>query len=140
MRQLFFFLILFILLVSEGVAIDLLPNILTSKSTLIVPHWIFVFLFLIVFFYVLQDTFFLFVFFVVFFLFSCLFLFYVIFFFCDWIWCCFCAVYICRICRRIMCVYVCLSINLIHYAIVKRNVANKYIYYHTDDSYRNNYD
>jgi len=58
MRQLFFFLILFILLVSEGVAIDLLPNILTSKSTLIVPHWIFIFLFLIVLFYDRQDTFF----------------------------------------------------------------------------------
>ncbi|HLR73431.1 MAG TPA: rod shape-determining protein MreD [Pseudogracilibacillus sp.] len=58
MRQLFFFLILFILLVSEGVAIDLLPDILTSKSTLIVPHWIFVFLFLIVLFYDRQDTFF----------------------------------------------------------------------------------
>src|SRR5699024_12298897 len=59
MRQLFFFLILFILLVSEGVAIDLLPDILTSKSTLIVLHWIFVFLFLIVLFYDRQDTFFL---------------------------------------------------------------------------------
>lgn len=58
MKQLFFFLILFILLVSEGVAIDLLPNILTSKSTLIVPHWIFVFLFIMVLFYDRQDTFF----------------------------------------------------------------------------------
>lgn len=57
MRQLFFFLTLFIFLISEGVAIDLLPNILTSTSTLIVPHWIFIILFLMVLFYDRQDTF-----------------------------------------------------------------------------------
>lgn len=57
MRQLFFFLTLFVFLISEGVAIDLLPNILTSTSTLIVPHWIFIILLLMVLFYDRQDTF-----------------------------------------------------------------------------------
>src|SRR5690625_475788 len=57
MKKLIFPLILFLLLVSEGVALDLLPNILTSTETLIVPHWIFVFLILIALFYDTSDTF-----------------------------------------------------------------------------------
>lgn len=57
MRRLAFPLILFFLLLSEGVALDLLPNILTSAETLIVPHWIFMFLLLIVLFYDTDDTF-----------------------------------------------------------------------------------
>jgi len=57
MKRLIFPLILFLLLVSEGVALDLLPNILTSTETLIVPHWMFVFLILIALFYDTNDTF-----------------------------------------------------------------------------------
>ncbi len=56
-RRLLFPLVLFALLVGEGIALDLLPNILTSAETLIVPHWIFVFLLLIVLFYDNSSTF-----------------------------------------------------------------------------------
>lgn len=56
MKRLVFPLSLFLLLVSEGVALDLLPSILTSTETLIVPHWIFVFLLLMALFYDTSDT------------------------------------------------------------------------------------
>lgn len=49
--------ILFLLLVSEGIALDLLPASLTSSDTLIVPHWVFLFLLLIGLFYDSNDTF-----------------------------------------------------------------------------------
>lgn len=58
MKRLVFPLILFILLVSEGVAIDLLPSSLTSSDTLIVPHWVLIFLVLINLFYDKSDTYF----------------------------------------------------------------------------------
>lgn len=56
-KRLIFPFVLFILLVSEGIALDLLPSILTSAETLIVPHWIFVFLLLIVLFFDTNSTF-----------------------------------------------------------------------------------
>jgi len=56
MKRLVFPLILFILLVSEGVALDLLPAGLTSSDTLIVPHWVLIFLMLINLFYDKTDT------------------------------------------------------------------------------------
>lgn len=49
--------ILFLLLVAEGVALDLLPASLTSSDTLIVPHWVFIFLLLIGLFFDSNDTF-----------------------------------------------------------------------------------
>ncbi len=58
MKRLVFPLILFLLLVSEGVALDLLPSSLTSSDTLIVPHWVLMFLILISLFYDTNDTFF----------------------------------------------------------------------------------
>lgn len=56
MQRLVFPLILFFLLVSEGIALDLLPSILTSAETLIVPHWIFIFLLFIALFYDTNET------------------------------------------------------------------------------------
>lgn len=56
MKRLVFPLILFLLLVSEGVALDLLPTMLTSTETLIVPHWVFIFLLLIALFYDTSET------------------------------------------------------------------------------------
>lgn len=58
MKRLFFPIILFIILVTEGVAIDFLPNVLASTDILITPHWVFVFLLLISLFYDTNDTFF----------------------------------------------------------------------------------
>ncbi|MGM8212997.1 rod shape-determining protein MreD [Virgibacillus sp. W0430] len=51
MRQLYFSLILFFLLVFEGIAFELLPNNLVVGDLFIIPHWIFVFLFLMAVFY-----------------------------------------------------------------------------------------
>ena len=50
--------ILFFLLVSEGIALDLLPATLTSSDYLIVPHWVLVFLILINLFYDSDETYF----------------------------------------------------------------------------------
>ncbi|MEI3605831.1 rod shape-determining protein MreD [Pseudogracilibacillus sp. SE30717A] len=58
MKRLLFPLILFLLLVSEGVALDLLPSFLTSSDTLIVPHWVLMFLILVCLFYDTSETFF----------------------------------------------------------------------------------
>ncbi|HLR71677.1 MAG TPA: rod shape-determining protein MreD, partial [Pseudogracilibacillus sp.] len=58
MKRLLFLIILFGLLVLEGVAIDLLPAILTSSETLIVPHWVLIFLIIITLFYDTSETFF----------------------------------------------------------------------------------
>lgn len=57
MKRLIFPLILFFLLVTEGIAIELLPNSLTSTDILIVPHWILMFLILIALHYDRNDTF-----------------------------------------------------------------------------------
>src|SRR5699024_845062 len=58
MKRLIFSLILFVLLVSEGVALDLLPSSLTASDTLIVPHWVLMFLVLLTLFYDTNDSFF----------------------------------------------------------------------------------
>jgi len=52
--------ILFLLLVSEGIALDLLPASLTSSDTLIVPHWVFLFYFLSAYFMIRMTHFILF--------------------------------------------------------------------------------
>jgi len=57
MKRLILPFILFLFLVSEGVALDILPNILSSSETLIIPHWTFVFLAMIAIFYDTNDTF-----------------------------------------------------------------------------------
>lgn len=46
----------FLLLIFEGVAIDLLPTVITSKELLVVPHWVFIFLLLMNLFYDTNDT------------------------------------------------------------------------------------
>ncbi|MGM8364712.1 rod shape-determining protein MreD [Virgibacillus sp. W0181] len=51
MKQLYFFLFLFFLLVFEGVAFELLPSNLVVGHLLIIPHWIVIFLFLLAIFY-----------------------------------------------------------------------------------------
>jgi|SRR5690625_3312895 len=57
-KRLLFSVILFLLLVSEGIALDLLPASLTSSEVLIVPHWILMFLILMTLFYDTDETFF----------------------------------------------------------------------------------
>ncbi|HLQ70655.1 MAG TPA: rod shape-determining protein MreD [Bacillota bacterium] len=42
MKHLFIPLILFLLLISEGVALEILPSNIALGNTLIVPHWVFV--------------------------------------------------------------------------------------------------
>src|SRR5690625_645723 len=49
-------LIAFLLLILEGVTIDLLPSFITSQELLIVPHWVFIFLLLINLFYDTNET------------------------------------------------------------------------------------
>lgn len=56
MRRLYLPLILFLFIVLEGVALDLLPVQLLSTQTLIVPHWVLVILIFIVIFYDKEDT------------------------------------------------------------------------------------
>lgn len=58
MKRLFFPAILFLILVSQGVAIEFLPNSLASADILITPHWVFIFLLLISLLYDTNDTFF----------------------------------------------------------------------------------
>ncbi|HLS61571.1 MAG TPA: rod shape-determining protein MreD [Virgibacillus sp.] len=56
MKHLYLPLILFLMLNLEGVAIELLPNFLVNTSSLIVPHWVFVFLLFIAIFFDDEDT------------------------------------------------------------------------------------
>lgn len=58
MRRLFFFPILFLILVFEGVALKLLPEKIVNTNLLIVPHWVFIFLVLIALFYDKSETYF----------------------------------------------------------------------------------
>ena len=58
MKRLLFPLILFLLVVSEGIAIELLPPSLSSANMLISPHWVFIFLLLILLLYDTDETFF----------------------------------------------------------------------------------
>lgn len=57
MKRLIIPVILFILLIFEGIAIDLLPASLIISEFVFVPHWIFVFLVLVVLFYDSDETF-----------------------------------------------------------------------------------
>ncbi|APC48135.1 rod shape-determining protein MreD [Virgibacillus halodenitrificans] len=56
MKRLFLPFFLFLFLVSEGVALELLPPSLITGNLLIVPHWVFMFLVLIAIFYDKEDT------------------------------------------------------------------------------------
>lgn len=58
MKRLFFPLILFLILVCEGIAIELLPPAFVSSDMFITPHWVFIFLLLMSLFYDKEDTFF----------------------------------------------------------------------------------
>src|SRR5690625_3669251 len=51
MRRLYIPIILFLLLALEGVAIDFLPSVLTDHKTLLIPHWVLIYSFLIALFY-----------------------------------------------------------------------------------------
>lgn len=57
MKRLFFPFILFLLLVCEGIALDLLPAALTSAEIYIIPHWVLLFLVLVSLFYDAEETF-----------------------------------------------------------------------------------
>lgn len=56
MERLFFFPILFLILIFEGIALKLLPEVIINTNLLIVPHWVFVFLVLIALFYDQTET------------------------------------------------------------------------------------
>lgn len=56
MKRLYLPVILFLFLVLEGVALDLLPASLLNSHTLIVPHWVFVYLLFVTVFYDREDT------------------------------------------------------------------------------------
>lgn len=56
MKRLYLPLILFLILNLEGVALELLPNFLVNTSSLIVPHWVFVFLLFMAIFFDDEDT------------------------------------------------------------------------------------
>ena len=58
LKNLLIFSVSFLLLISEGIALDLLPASLTSSDTLIVPHWVLMFLILIAVLYDTDETFF----------------------------------------------------------------------------------
>ena len=51
MRQLYFSVVLFLLLALEGIALELLPSPFVNSSFMFVPHWIYIFLLFIVLFY-----------------------------------------------------------------------------------------
>ncbi|MFC0299876.1 rod shape-determining protein MreD [Virgibacillus soli] len=56
MKRLYITLILFLLLILEGVALEILPNKWLIGSFLIVPHWVLVWLIIIALFYDKQET------------------------------------------------------------------------------------
>lgn len=58
MKRIIIPLILFLLLVSEGVALELLPVSLLKGDLAIVPHWVFVFLLFLAIFYDRENTYF----------------------------------------------------------------------------------
>jgi len=58
MKKLIIPVILFLLLVLEGVAIELLPVSIFPIHYLIVPHWVFIFLVIVMLFYDTSETFF----------------------------------------------------------------------------------
>ncbi|MDY0405450.1 rod shape-determining protein MreD [Virgibacillus sp. 179-BFC.A HS] len=56
MRRFYVPLILFLLMIMEGVALELLPDKLVGGSMMIVPHWVFIFLLLVAVFYDRRDS------------------------------------------------------------------------------------
>ncbi|MDY0396872.1 rod shape-determining protein MreD [Virgibacillus halophilus] len=56
MRRLYVPLILFLLMIMEGVALELLPKKLVGGSMMIVPHWVLIFLMLTAVFYDRRNT------------------------------------------------------------------------------------
>lgn len=56
MKQLYIPLILFLLLALEGVALDLLPSTLLDSESLLIPHWVFVFLLFVALFFDEEQT------------------------------------------------------------------------------------
>ncbi|CDQ39436.1 MULTISPECIES: rod shape-determining protein MreD [Virgibacillus] len=58
MKRLYLPLILFLIMVLEGVALELLPGSLLTNDLLIVPHWVFIFLVYIAIFYDKDRTYF----------------------------------------------------------------------------------
>ncbi|SEQ14641.1 rod shape-determining protein MreD [Virgibacillus subterraneus] len=58
MKRIIIPLILFLFLVLEGVALELLPVSLAKSDLVIVPHWVFVFLLLLTIFYDRENTYF----------------------------------------------------------------------------------
>lgn len=56
MKRLYLPLILFLLMISEGVALDILPESVLTSDYLIVPHWVFIFLIFITIFYDKENT------------------------------------------------------------------------------------
>src|SRR5690625_894519 len=58
MQKTFIPIILFVLLVLEGVAIDFIPHSIIPEYLMIVPHWTLIFLILVAQFYDKEDTFF----------------------------------------------------------------------------------
>lgn len=56
MKRLYLPLILFLLMISEGVALDILPKRLLTSDYMIVPHWVFIFLIFITIFYDKENT------------------------------------------------------------------------------------
>ncbi|MFZ3576408.1 rod shape-determining protein MreD [Virgibacillus sp. DJP39] len=58
MKRLYLPLILFVFVILEGVAIELLPSDLVMNNLLIIPHWVFVFLLYMAIFYDSDHTYF----------------------------------------------------------------------------------
>lgn len=58
MKRLYLPLILFLLMILEGVALELLPAKLVITNSLIIPHWVFIFLVFIAIFYDEESTYF----------------------------------------------------------------------------------
>lgn len=56
MKRLYLPLILFLLMVLEGVALELLPAKLVMSNSIMVPHWVFIFLAFIAIFFDEEDT------------------------------------------------------------------------------------
>lgn len=56
MKHLYLPLILFLLLITEGVALEILPSSIVLSDTLIVPHWVFICLIFIAVLYDNENT------------------------------------------------------------------------------------
>lgn len=56
MKQFLFVIVLFLLIISEGIAIDFLPEAILASKRLITPHWVFIFLFIILMFYDHEES------------------------------------------------------------------------------------